>query len=1434
VGGAANTVTWSSSDDGVNNKVTVNTYGVVSAAADAALGEYTITATSTFDGSKQGTATITVTLAPAIRSVTIDPSTADVMPGGSKQLTASVDAVGGASTVVTWASSYNKITLNRTGNVNTISVAADAAPGDYIITATSASDTSKKGTATITVKAVPAVQSVSVNPSSASVVRGGSKQLAATVVAVGGADETVTWSSNDSGTVKKVTVDNAGNVTVASDAELGNYTITATSTFNGSKKGTATITVTPVPAVQSVSVNPSSASVVQGESKQLAATVTAVGGADETVTWTSSDTAAVQKVTVDGTGKVEVAADADAGVYTITATSTFDGSKKGTATITVTLAPAIQSVSIDPSTASVVRGGSKKLAATVVAVGGADEAVTWSSSDTSPVQKVTVDNTGNVTVASDAALGVYTITAASTFDGSKKGTATITVTPVPAVQSVSVDPSTASVMQGESKQLTATVAAVGGADESVAWTSSDAGTVQKVTVDSSGNVMVASDAATGDYTITATSTFDGSKLGTATITVTAAPAVQSVSVDPSTASVMQGESKQLAATVVAVGGAADTVTWTSSDAGTVQKVTVDTTGNVEVALDAATGVYTITATSTFDGSKKGTATITVTAAPAVHSVSVDPSTASIMRGDSKQLTATVAAAGGADETVTWTSDDAGNQVTVDNAGNVTVASDAALGVYTITATSVFDGSKAGIATITVTEAHSYLIAPIADQTLTALTQGYATGTQESRPVTVTNNGTGALTNLSVSLSGANANDFVATDPASSGLVSGAFTSFDLRVKDGLPANTYTATVTVAADQLAPVSFVVTQTVNLPNAPANPHDLVALGGDRMATLSWSPVPDATQYRVYMATDPNPTDFAEVATVTSATYGAFNLVNGTNYYFIVKSENPGGLSAASNAVAVTPSALPGVPTNVTATAGNGQAVIAFTPPTDNGGSPITGYEVIVSPGNAVVTGGTSPITVTGLTNGVSYTFTVRAVNGAGRSAASAESNAVVPQSPPSTSTPSGPSGPSAPKPEDTGVDILVNGKVEKAGTAAVSKRDNQTVLTVAVDQKKLNDKLEAEGRHAVVTIPIGQSRQYDIVVGELNGRMVKNMEDKEAVLEFKTENATYTLPAGQIQIGSISGQIGQSVALEDIKVRIEIAVPTADTLKTVNAAASSNGLELVGQPLSFTVTAVYGDRVLEVEKFVAYVERTIALPDSVDPNKITTGVVVEPDGSVRHVPTEVRRNGARYEARINSLTNSAYAVVWHPIEFEDMAKHWAKDAVNDMGSRMVVDGTGNGQFRPDREITRAEFAAIVVRGLGLKPENGTTPFSDVKPGDWYGSAVHTAYAYGLISGLDDGTFRPNDKVTREQAMLILAKAMALTGLKEKLTPSAADAALRPFADASAVSGWALSGVADNVSAGLVEGRNGASLAPKGYLTRAEVATLIQRLLRKSDLI
>ncbi|WP_338554331.1 S-layer homology domain-containing protein [Paenibacillus sp. KS-LC4] len=267
---------------------------------------------------------------------------------------------------------------------------------------------------------------------------------------------------------------------------------------------------------------------------------------------------------------------------------------------------------------------------------------------------------------------------------------------------------------------------------------------------------------------------------------------------------------------------------------------------------------------------------------------------------------------------------------------------------------------------------------------------------------------------------------------------------------------------------------------------------------------------------------------------------------------------------------------------------------------------------------------------------------------------------------------------------------------------------------------------------------------------------------------------------------------------------------------------------------TVKGVYGDKTFEITKYNRYVQRSIAIPTGIDPSKITTGIVVEPDGTVRHVPTKVVKEEQAYFAQINSLTNSTYAIVWHPYEFSDVASHWSKTAVNDMGSRMIIEGDTQGLFHPNREITRAEFAAVIVRELGLRLENGAAAFSDVSASDWYSSAIYTAHAYDLINGFEDGAFRPNDKITREQAMVIIAKAMTITNLKAQPANASAQQTLLPYKDASKAAEWAKNGIADSVLAGIVSGRTSTELAPKAFITRAEVAAIMQRLLQKSDLI
>ncbi len=208
--------------------------------------------------------------------------------------------------------------------------------------------------------------------------------------------------------------------------------------------------------------------------------------------------------------------------------------------------------------------------------------------------------------------------------------------------------------------------------------------------------------------------------------------------------------------------------------------------------------------------------------------------------------------------------------------------------------------------------------------------------------------------------------------------------------------TFTVVATNAAGDGSPsaASSGVTPTTTAPGAPTV---VTATPGDTQATVSWTaPADDGgspiTKYTVTSSPDNKVAVTPDGSTLTATVTG---LTNGTPYTFTVVATNAIGDGSTSMASSpVTPRTVPGAPTAVTASPGDGQATVSWTAPADNGGSAITSYTVTASPGGAAstVSGSTLTTAVSGLTNGTDYTFTVVATNVAGNSVASTASTAV----------------------------------------------------------------------------------------------------------------------------------------------------------------------------------------------------------------------------------------------------------------------------------------------------------------------------------------------------------------------------------------------------------------------------------------------------------
>ncbi|MNJ48725.1 Endo-1,4-beta-xylanase A precursor [compost metagenome] len=101
------------------------------------------------------------------------------------------------------------------------------------------------------------------------------------------------------------------------------------------------------------------------------------------------------------------------------------------------------------------------------------------------------------------------------------------------------------------------------------------------------------------------------------------------------------------------------------------------------------------------------------------------------------------------------------------------------------------------------------------------------------------------------------------------------------------------------------------------------------------------------------------------------------------------------------------------------------------------------------------------------------------------------------------------------------------------------------------------------------------------------------------------------------------------------------------------------------------------------------------------------------------------------------------------------HWAAQTIKIMSAMLIANGVSDTQFAPDRSITRAEFAALIVRVLGLDAE-GASPFADVTAGDWFASSVAAAYQAGIVNGRTETAFAPNQTISREEMAAMIVRA------------------------------------------------------------------------------
>jgi hypothetical protein len=199
----------------------------------------------------------------------------------------------------------------------------------------------------------------------------------------------------------------------------------------------------------------------------------------------------------------------------------------------------------------------------------------------------------------------------------------------------------------------------------------------------------------------------------------------------------------------------------------------------------------------------------------------------------------------------------------------------------------------------------------------------------------------------------------------------------------------------------------------------------------------------------------------------------------------------------------------------------------------------------------------------------------------------------------------------------------------------------------------------------------------------------------------------------------------------------------------------GGEVIAPLVDFRVDAAINGKTQELTLWQDYVSRWLPLSRDINP-AAATGVRIDPaTGKLSFVPTVFTTRDGKPAAELKRKGNSLYTVLERTKTFGDMKEHWAKQEVELLASKLIIDGTAEGKFTPEASVTCAEFAVMLTRVLGL---DAVAPvqaeFADAAVSDWYAEAVNTAAAAGLADGFETGGFRPMEGITREQAAVMAA--------------------------------------------------------------------------------
>lgn len=393
-----------------------------------------------------------------------------------------------------------------------------------------------------------------------------------------------------------------------------------------------------------------------------------------------------------------------------------------------------------------------------------------------------------------------------------------------------------------------------------------------------------------------------------------------------------------------------------------------------------------------------------------------------------------------------------------------------------------------------------------------------------------------------------------------------------------------------------------------------------------------------------------------------------------------------------------------------------------------------------------------------------------------------------------------------------------------------KDNngRTIEEITVDAQAA-EALAASEEGTAIVVSYSQKGSHQLKVMIPNKTLLA-AKDKLMTIIVEGERGSCYLSPEMLPVDKAAKALG--VKPDQVNMRVVVKEVEEDELSV------GDNQQMIVKPLEYNIQFYAGDKTYTDFHKEYYSQYQLALPYQVDAETSTGAVWDQNSKQFVFVPSKFITKDGVDIAVIFSKYNSIYAVVETKSNFKDIIGHWAEKDIELMAAKLLVSGRSDEIFDTHSQLTRAEIGVLLARALGLpqvESETNRGHFSDVHGDQWFAKALGAVVNNDLIKGYADGTFRPNNSVSRQELAVLLARTLvSISGDQYQLEEDDVIEELSIFADSSDIDSWASNEVAIAVKAGIISGYPDGNFLPQGEVNRAQGVVMLKRFLQHIDFI